>query len=356
MSTLEYLIGETNKQLLWEVLMDELKLSSISQETLTNIRLVFDKNLLIFKNKSNPNDQLIHLNKQFLKIMIIAVNKLFPNLKQERRIKKINISDEPIDLYTAEDIQQSRQNQIINLYNQKKEDFEQYTQINKPKELDFSENIHESKITSMDTLLADALAQRNADLQTIDNTYFNSQQSINNNSNITWLQSEETSNKIKKNDITNINKNDNNDSSNKRLKYLNLDDPNNISLTVIENNYNNKKKVSWDNNTNSNNNNINNNSIINIFSKLKKIDNIEEKQITYEIQESIPLPKDNNDMNYNNSDNISNSKIDTNTQPAISTNINSPVLTNSQIVKQLNEMNFKLDKLFSLVEQILVNK
>jgi len=107
MSTLEYLIGETNKQLLWEVLMDELKLSSISQETLTNIRLVFDKNLLIFKNKSNPNDQLIHLNKQFLKIMIIAVNKLFPNLKQERRIKKINISDEPIDLYTAEDIQQS---------------------------------------------------------------------------------------------------------------------------------------------------------------------------------------------------------------------------------------------------------
>lgn len=382
MSTLESLISETNKQLLWEVLIDELKISSISQDTLSNIRIVFDKNLAIFRNKSNPNEQLIHLNKQFLKIMIIAVNKLFPNLKQERRIKKINISDEPIlldnitnsnitnsntsnssnnILYTAEDIQQSRQNQFTNLYNQKKEDFEQYTQINKPKEVDFSEHIQESKITSMDSLLADALAQRNADLQTIDNTYFNSQQSINNNSNSSWLQSEETSNKMKQNIITNINvskNNNSNESSNKRLKYLNLDDPNNISLTVIENNYNNssnKKKVSWDNS------NSNSNSTIDIFSKLKKVDNIEEKQFTYKIQQSMPLPKDNNDINDINGININNistntNKIDTNIQPTITTNINSPVLTNSQIVKQLNEMNSKLDRLFSLIEELLVNK
>jgi hypothetical protein len=364
MSTLENLISETNKQLLWEVLIDELKIASVSQDTLSNIRIVFDKNLAIFRNKSNPNEQLIHLNKQFLKIMVIAVNKLFPNLKHERRIKKINISDEPIlldnnintnILYKAEDIQQSRQNQFTNLYNQKKEDFEQYTQINKPTELDFSDHIQESKITSMDNLLAEALAQRNADLQTIDNTFFNSQQSVNNDTNISWLQSEETSNKIKSNITKNINlnKNDNsNESSNKRLKYLNVDDPNNISLTVIENNYNNynnsnnKKKVSWDNN---------NNNTIDIFSKLKKVDNIEEKQFTYETQTSIPLPKNNYDINNINIDNISSNsnKIDTNIQPTITTNINTPVLTNSQIVKQLNEMNSKLDKLFSLVEKLL---
>uniref|UniRef100_A0A6C0ISG7 Uncharacterized protein n=1 Tax=viral metagenome TaxID=1070528 RepID=A0A6C0ISG7_9ZZZZ len=337
MSTLENLISETNKQLLWEVLIDELKIASISQQTLSNIRIVFDKNLTIFRNKSNPSDQLIHLNKQFLKIMVIAVNKLFPNLKQERRIKKINISDEQlvtIDtninaniLYKAEDIQQSRQAQLENLYNQKKDDFEQYTQVNKPKNLDFSDHISEEKITSMDNLLANAMAQRNADLQTIDNTYFNSQNNTTNVNN--WLQSEETSNRLKQ---ENSNSNLNN---NMKLKHINIDSFNNDT--------NNKKKVSWINELESEN-------TINIFSKLKKVEPaIEEKQSVYETQTSIPLPI----VQPNTSNTINNTNIITNTNDNVKP---TPILTNSQIVKQLNDMNSKLDKLFALIETLVEQK
>lgn len=319
MSTLENLISETNKLLLWEVLIDELKISNVSQQTLSNISIVFDKNLAIFRNKSSPSDQLMHLNKQFLKIMVIAVTKLFPNLKQERLIKKINISDDNV-LYKAEDIQQSRQAQINNLYNQKKEDFEQYTQVNKPQNLDFSDHINEEKITSMDSLLANAMAQRNADLQTIDNTYFNSQ--TNNNTSVnTWLQSEETSNRTNN---TNNNNTNNNTNTNKRLKHINLDDPNNISLSITDET---KKKVSW--------NNEDTTDITNIFSKLKKVETPIEKMSVYETQPSTPLPTINN--------------IPINSVPINNTSVSTPILTNSQIVKQLNEMNAKLDKIFALL-------
>jgi hypothetical protein len=343
MSTLENLISETNKQLLWEVLIGELKIANISQQTLSNIRVVFDKNLSIFRNKSSPTDQLIHLNKQFLKIMVIAVNKLFPNLKQERRIKKINITDEQviidnnyinnsntntnIELYKAEDIQQSRQSQLENLYNKKKEDFEHYTQVNKPQELDFSDHINDEKIISMDSLLANAMAQRNEDLQTIDNTYFNSHNNINTN---TWLQAEETSSRLNQNNIETQNIN------NKRLKHINFDDENNISLVTNEAT-NNKKKVSWNNDDKSSD-------ISNIFSKLKKVEE-KEKQTVYEVQASNPLPR-----------NTSPISIPINPLVVENTNIVSPILTNSQIVKQLNEMNAKLDKLFSLVETLLETK
>jgi hypothetical protein len=387
MSTLEKLISETNKQLLWEVLIDELKISNISEQTLSNIRVVFDKNISLFRNRSNPSDQLIHLNKQFLKIMIIAVNKLFPNLNQERRIKKINITDEPILLnnnntnldinldtnnnllYKAEDIQQSRQSQLEKMYIQKKEDFEQYTNSSKPQELDFSDHIQETKITSMDHLLADVLAQRDADLQTIDNTYFNSQnQNQNQNlNNKNWLQSEDTSIKIKQNSTENNTNTNTNNNHNKRLKYLNIDDPNNVSLIVSDNIYNtntnNKKKVSWVND---------NDNTIDIFSKLKKVEQnlekekeeelkyMQDKQTRYETQISIPLSSINNVNNLS----ISNSTIDdnidiinlnqNNTISSLTNNI--PILSNSQIVKQLNELNSKLDKLFILVEKLLEDK
>jgi hypothetical protein len=384
MSTLEKLISETNKQLLWEVLIDELKISNISEQTLSNIRIVFDKNISLFRNRSNPSDQLIHLNKQFLKIMIIAVNKLFPNLNQERRIKKINIIDEPIILnnntnldtnnnllYKAEDIQQSRQTQLEKMYIQKKEDFEQYTNSSKPQELDFSDHIKETKITSMDNLLADVLAQRDADLQTIDNTYFNSHNENLNNKN--WLQSEDTSIKIKQTNIenntdnTNNNTDNTNNNHNKRLKYLNIDDLNNVSLTISDNIYNtntnNKKKVSWVND---------NNNTIDIFSKLKKVEqNLEKekeeelkymqnKQTTYETQVSIPLSSINNVNNLSNSNSTIDNNIDiinlnqNNTISSVTNNI--PILSNSQIVKQLNELNSKLDKLFILVEKLLEDK
>ena len=65
----------------------------------------------------------------------------------------------------------------------------------------------------------------------------------------------------------------------------------------------------------------------------------------YETQSSTPLPTINNTNN-----------IPISNAPLVHVIENSPILTNSQIVKQLNEMNAKLDKLFALVETLVVNK
>ena len=52
----------------------------------------------------------MELNKNFLSQVVLAVNRLFPNIKQEQNIKRITISDEEIaEPYKIEDIQASRQ-------------------------------------------------------------------------------------------------------------------------------------------------------------------------------------------------------------------------------------------------------
>ena len=93
-------LNKQNMKLLWDVLLDELNIDTNNKSILTNVRTVFESNIQPFtKNTSanlNGNTQLVGLNKLFLSQVLIAVNRLFPNLKQEQEYKRIQISSEEI--------------------------------------------------------------------------------------------------------------------------------------------------------------------------------------------------------------------------------------------------------------------
>lgn len=63
----------------------------------------------------NPNLNIMELNKQFLSQVVLAVNRLFPNLQKEQNIQKITIFPEiehNLTPYKIEDIQSLRQTEF----------------------------------------------------------------------------------------------------------------------------------------------------------------------------------------------------------------------------------------------------
>jgi len=163
-------LNKQNLKLLWEVLLDELKIDPTNKPVLTNIRTVFESNINPFtKNTSvNSNVQLVNLNKQFLSQVVIAVNRLFPNLGREQDFKRIQISSEEVmSPYKIEDIREARQDDFESQLKIKRNEFENSINLQKPKEMDFTEKIDDGKIKEMDTLIAETIARRNFDIEQI---------------------------------------------------------------------------------------------------------------------------------------------------------------------------------------------
>jgi hypothetical protein len=300
-----------------------------------NIRTVFESNINPFSSRANPKASIMELNKQFLSQVVLAVNRLFPTLKQEQNIKRITISDEEVsEPYKIEDIHASRQNDFEKEVERKRMEMENYMTPQTPRELDFSDKNSDGRIKAMDSLVADKMAQRNLEIEQFQNSNYNS--SIDPEK---WLTPKETSVKNDKTQIEqkSIIKNNQNSNSNSRLKYMSIDSNNNITLSIDESEQKNKK-VSWDDQE----------STINIFNKLKKQPivqenigfneenkpEIEEKQ--YAEQKSMPLPQ------------VKQEEIIRN-QTTLSTPNNEPIIPKTEIIKQLNEMNKKIDNLYEIV-------
>lgn len=167
-------LNKQNLKLLWDVLLDELHIDSNNKPIVTNIRTVFESNIHPFTKNTTANMsgniQLVSLNKQFLSQVVIAVNRLFPNLKQEQEFKRIQISSEDIpitDPYKIEDIREARQDNFEKQLQKKRVEFENSINLQKPKELDFSEKVDDGKIKEMDALIAETMARRKFDIDQI---------------------------------------------------------------------------------------------------------------------------------------------------------------------------------------------
>jgi hypothetical protein len=191
----------------------------------------------------------------------------------------------------------------------------------------------------MDSLVADKMAQRNLEIEQFQNSNYNSSMDPD-----TWLTPKETSVKNEKSQIEQkpIIKNN----QNSRLKHISIDSNNNITLSIDEIETKNKK-VSWDDLEEQKE------STISIFNKLKKQpitggesnintikDNITdngEKQ--YIEQKSMPLPQ------------VKQEEIIRN-QVNLPTPINEPVIPKTEIIKQLNEMNKKIDNLYEMIYKL----
>ena len=335
--SLKQFMNKQNILLLWDVLLDEINIDTNNTQLITNIKTVFESNIKPFSSSANNKSPIIDLNKQFLSQVVLAVNRLFPQLKNTT---KINISNENIEQpYKIEDIHSARQNNFDKQVEQKRIELENYMTKPKPVSYDFSDKLeNEPKITSMDSLIAIKMSERNLELEQIQtNNNFS-------NSNIpeSWLNAKKTSVKNDKNMLeTNTNTNTNN---NHRLKYIDFTN-NNITLLnndVIDLNKQ-VKKVSW---SNENDSLIDENSSISILQKFKKtnteIENnntLEKKQ--YIEQKSISLQQ----LEFK--PEIINTPINT---PIISQN--TPIIPNHEFIKQLNEINNKIENLNNMVNKL----
>jgi hypothetical protein len=323
-----------NLALLLEVLLDELQIDIQNKKVVSNIRTIFESNINPFINKTNPQNTLVDLNKLFLKQVSVAINRLMPNIKQESQIKKITISDEEINQpYTIEDIQAFRQNEFDRKLEQQRIDFENTINPKKPKEVDFTYNEKEGKITEMEHLIADTIARRNYELEEIQNKNYTSIEKAE-----TWLNPQETSNKLEKvKNIMEVN------GSNQKLKHISIEE-NGVMLNNLPKT---QRNVSWSDIENDNVSlmvdDLSKNDIKpNIFSKLKQ------------------KPSNNQQISNNNS--IRNNFIEDELQPIITptTSPNTPVSilkssnVNSQldVQNQLNNMNKKIEDLQNMMKNI----
>jgi hypothetical protein len=243
-------LNKQNLNLLWDVLLDELRIDPTNKTVLTNIRTVFESNIQPFtKNTSiNSNIQLVNLNKQFLSQVLIAVNRLFPNLKQEQDFKRIQISsEEVVNPYKIEDIHEARKDDFENQLKIKRNEFENSINLQKPKEMDFTEKIDDGKIKEMDALIAETIARRNFDIEQINKvTNLNIEDPEN------WLNPQKiTKNTNEKSQEPKKNKDQNND--------LNFYSKLKLKQTNTNTNTNTKKNVTWDDDKVVNENQVNNN-------------------------------------------------------------------------------------------------
>ena len=277
----------SNKQnlgLLWDVLLDELNIKgnvkNASNATyISGVQAVFQSNIAPFISKINKNASLIESNKIFLKQVLTAVNRLFPNVKQQTT--RINIGDEDVNNpYKVEDIHSARQLSFEKQVKEKQEDFESFASLKKPKELDFSEKVNENRITEMQTLIAETIAKRNFEIEQY-------QPATDADSAESCLQPLKTS--VKDINIQNNKNNNNTSNSNneRKLKYMDAE----LNTTSL-------KKVSW--NDNNQNQNISldidelkpeNATNANIFNKLKKINNISELELKKETEYTVEINK-----------------------------------------------------------------
>jgi hypothetical protein len=181
-------LNNQNLKLLWDILLDELRVDKNNKSAVTNIRIVFESNINLFSKNANTNKSLIDLNKQFLSQVLIAVNRLFPNLNQPQGqgqdLKRIQISSEELsEPYKIEDIRESRQDTFEKQLQQKRQDFDNSMNQHKPKELDFTEKVEDGKIKEMDALIAETVARRKFDIEQITLTNNTSTNTLPNNNN-----------------------------------------------------------------------------------------------------------------------------------------------------------------------------
>jgi len=316
MSNLLQFTNKQNLKLLWDVLLDEININASNKTLISNIKTIFDSNIHPFTSRTNPNLNIMELNKQFLSQVVLAVNRLFPNLQKEQNIQKITIFPEiedNLDPYKIEDIQSLRQNEFEKEVEKKKIELDTYMTPNKPKELDFSNKNLDGKIKSMDSLIAEKLEQRNLEIEYLQNNNYNT--TIIDSEN--WLTPKETS--VKNENINFFKKNINN--------------TNNINLTINELEQNKIKKVSFEKEE----------TTINVFSKLKKQTSNINLNNSYDEQQSLPLPlplieekqitEEKQINNFNKAD-------------------KDPILPKAEIINQLNDMNIKIDKLYEIVSKL----
>jgi len=264
-----------NISLLWDILSDEnTMIKNGSKQFVENIFKVFKDNIIPFyEYESKKGTSLFDMNKKYIMFILNYIN-------NNQQIKKPSIIKQKTDekvLITYEEIQNNRQTQFEQDLNKRQNEFTSAMTLPIPPVPDFSIKLDDEPIKEISETIKQITAQRNYDIEQINKNYLQSQQD--------FLKPQETS--IKNEKLTHVLSNNTNDINN-NLKYIKIDNNKELDSSVyrsqvidLNSSQEVKKHVSWDNlledemdyEEQISENIISNSNIeeINIFSKLKKV-------------------------------------------------------------------------------------
>jgi hypothetical protein len=269
-------ITTENIEMIWEIILDDIKPRLKSQEQFSHARGVFiNQARLFFEREKNVSQNLMEMNKKFISLIMNSFNSnrehsfQFPPTKQ---------------LFKAEDIQADRLNAFEKGLAEKKNDFLNAITVPVPEAPRFSDSSRDEPIGgAMGELIARTLAQRNFEVETFHKT-------ANKEDVEKWLKPAETSVKVEK-----VQQNQQTASQlEEKQKQYQYNQPAPKFIQIGEElplAPSNKKKISWGENQEYEVNEISleineiSSTVPNIFSRLKQIK--EENPETLEIKKEI---------------------------------------------------------------------
>jgi hypothetical protein len=175
-------LSRENVEMIWELIADEDIVRNVNGQEMVNMQKLFLNDIRQFYQRENGSSKdLMNMNKQFIEIMLQKMAKPTINKPLEASVKMA---------ITAEDIQTSRMNEFEKQFAERQNEFSRAMTLKVPEKPEFGDEI-DKPIGEMEDLIARTLAQRNFDIEQI-------QQNINKEQVKTFLQSQETSIKNEK--------------------------------------------------------------------------------------------------------------------------------------------------------------
>ena len=299
-------IQKDNVIMLWEVISDEDIFKFLSRDLQVKIYQLFSNNIQgFFESELLKTTSLVDMNKKYILLILNHIKKTYPN-----QPSKIKIYSEPVkESITYEEIHNERKSQFEKDLNKRQEEFQDFMTVKAPPVPEFSDKDRDKPIKEMDKILKEMQAQRNYEIDQINRNL----NSANTTQIDNWLKPQETSLKSEKF----MPQKDEQSNNYSRFKFLN-----DLEGEVSPKD---KKNVSFSNIEEIKTYNVDDEEDDNIFAKLKKVKNKENKEdnnnITLEIHEPTIFEN-------NNEDRI------------------------AKLERNVNSLNEKIDKIF----QLLTNK
>jgi hypothetical protein len=161
---IDFIITE-NIEMIWEIVLDDIKPRLKSQEQFTQARGFFiNQARLFFEREKNAQQNLMEMNKKFISLIMNSFN---PQQQQQQQ-HSANNPPQSKQLFKAEDIQAERLNAFERGLADKKNDFMTAMSVPVPETPRFSDNTTDEPIGgAMGELIARTLAQRNFDVESI---------------------------------------------------------------------------------------------------------------------------------------------------------------------------------------------
>jgi hypothetical protein len=159
---IDFIITE-NIEMIWEIVLDDIKPRLKSQEQFTQARGFFiNQARLFFEREKNVQQNLMEMNKKFISLIMNSFN------PQQQQQHSANNPPQSKQLFKAEDIQAERLNAFERGLADKKNDFMTAMSVPVPETPRFSDNTTDEPIGgAMGELIARTLAQRNFDVESI---------------------------------------------------------------------------------------------------------------------------------------------------------------------------------------------